>query len=66
MLGKIVSLKFADHDITDEQKFPELERENYFAPKSYQAQEKYYLNHRHGKQDLRVRILNLLEIPHFG
>jgi hypothetical protein len=24
MLGKVVSLKFVDHDITDEQKFPEL------------------------------------------
>jgi len=34
MLGRIAALKFAKHNITDEQKFPELERENYLCTKS--------------------------------
>jgi hypothetical protein len=34
MLGKIVALKFIDHDIMDEHKFPELEHEKYFCTKS--------------------------------
>jgi hypothetical protein len=29
ILGKVVTLKFMDHDITDEYKFPELAKENY-------------------------------------
>jgi hypothetical protein len=31
MLGNIVALKFAVHDITYEQKFPKLEREKYLC-----------------------------------
>jgi hypothetical protein len=34
MLGKISSLKFMDHDITDAQKFPELAREKYLHTRS--------------------------------
>jgi hypothetical protein len=34
MLGIISTLKFIDHDIMDEQKFPELEREKYLCAKS--------------------------------
>jgi len=34
MLGKIISLKFANYNITDEQKFPEMEWENYLCTKS--------------------------------
>jgi hypothetical protein len=34
MLGKVVSLKFVDHDITDEQKFLEIAREKYLCAKS--------------------------------
>jgi hypothetical protein len=42
MLGKIVSPKFPYNDIMDEQKFPNLERETFFALKVYQEEEKYY------------------------
>jgi hypothetical protein len=34
MLGRLSSLKFMDHDITDEKKFPELAREKYLCTKS--------------------------------
>jgi hypothetical protein len=34
MLGNIAGLKFMDHDITDEQKFPELAREKYLCTRS--------------------------------
>jgi hypothetical protein len=44
MLGNITTLKFVDYDITDKKNFPEL---------AYQAQEKYYSNHKRGKHDLR-------------
>jgi hypothetical protein len=33
MLGKVVALKFVDHDITYEQKFPEMDREKCLCTK---------------------------------
>jgi hypothetical protein len=35
----LVSLKFMDHDITDEQTFPELARKILVALRAYQVQE---------------------------
>jgi hypothetical protein len=34
MLGKVVVLKFVDHDIIDEKKIPKLAREKYLCTKS--------------------------------
>jgi hypothetical protein len=33
MLGNVATLKFVDHDIIDEMKFPDLARENYLCAK---------------------------------
>ena len=34
MLSKVVNLKFADHDITNDQKFLDMDREKYLCAKS--------------------------------
>lgn len=34
LMGKVVALKFSDHDIADAQKFPELARDEYLRTKS--------------------------------
>jgi hypothetical protein len=66
MLDKVVSLKFMDHDITDEQKFPELAREKYLCTKSIPGTRAIVLETQVWETRLeKLGILNLMEIPHF-
>jgi hypothetical protein len=67
MLGKVFSLKFVDHDITDEQKFLELAREKYLCTKSVPGIGAILLETQTWETRLmKMGILNLLEVPHFG
>jgi hypothetical protein len=67
MLGKISTLKFSDHDIMDEKKFPELAREKYLCTKSVPGTGEILLEPQMWATRLeKSGILNLLEIPHFG
>jgi hypothetical protein len=66
MLGKIVGLKFIDHDIIDAQKFPELARENYLRTRIIPGTREILLETQEWVMGLeKAGIFNLLEIPHF-
>jgi hypothetical protein len=66
MLRKVVGLKFMDHDITDEKKFPELAREKYLHTRSIPGTGEILLETQEWATCLEKEgILNLLEIPHF-
>jgi hypothetical protein len=67
MLGNISSLNFFDHDITDEQKFPELAREKYLCIKSVTSIGVILLEMQMWAIGIeKLGILNLLKVPHFG
>lgn len=67
MLGKIAALKFVDHNITDEQKFPELAKEKYLCAKSVPGIGAILLEMQMSATRLeKSGILNLLEVPQFG
>jgi hypothetical protein len=67
MLRKIVGLKFMDHDITDEQKFSELDREKYLCMRSIRGMGEILLETKEWEMGLeKSGILNLLDIPNFG
>jgi hypothetical protein len=66
LLGKISNLKYMDHDITDAQKFPELERDQYLCTTTVQETGEIVLEPQEWASGLdRVGILNVLDIPHF-
>jgi hypothetical protein len=67
MLGKSVSLKFVDHEITDEQEFLEMAQEKYLCAKIIPGIGSILLEpHTWVTRLERLGILNLLEIFHFG
>jgi hypothetical protein len=67
LMGKVVALKFSDHDITDAQKFPELAWDKYLRTKSVPGTGAILVEPQSWVVGLeKSGILNLLEIPHFG
>jgi hypothetical protein len=66
MLDKLVTLNFLDHDITDEQKFPEMAREKYLCTKSVPDTVQILLEtHMWATRLKNSGTLNLFEVPHF-
>jgi len=67
MLIKVVALKVVDHNITYVQKFVNMEWEKYLCAKSILGIGEILLELESWVEGLeKSRILNLLEIPHFG
>jgi hypothetical protein len=67
LMGKVVALKFLDHDITDAQKFLELAWDKYLCTKSVPGIGAILVEPQSWASRLeKSGILNLLEIPHFG
>jgi hypothetical protein len=67
MLGTVGNMKFADHDLEDIKKFPELAPDKYMHTKlSPRFTGSYSRATRVGTGLEKTCILNLLEIPHFG
>jgi hypothetical protein len=66
MLDKMAALKFVDHDIIDEQNFPELARDNYFCIRSVPGTREILLETKRWEIGLKkLGIMNLLEVPLF-
>jgi hypothetical protein len=60
MLGKVVFLKFMDHDITNEKNSRSWPGKNICTLGAYQAQEKSCWRHRSGRHDWRRRHTELV------
>jgi hypothetical protein len=67
MLGLVPNLKYADHDITDEKKFPELAPSKYLKKYINAETQMIVIEPQTWETGLeKVGILNLFDIPHFG
>jgi hypothetical protein len=68
MLGKVPKLRYVDHDVRDADKFPELAEETYITnTREIGPLGKFILETTQWIMRLyNLRIMNLLDIPHFG
>jgi hypothetical protein len=67
MLGTVENLKFEDHDLSDEKKFLELAPKKYLKRVIFLETSFILVEPQTWATGLdKSRIMNLLEIPHFG
>jgi hypothetical protein len=67
LLGYIGKLKYSDHDVADEDKFPELAKRVFLQTTGINRLENRSISHSNGQTGLeKTRILGLLDLPHFG
>jgi hypothetical protein len=67
MLGMILALKYVDHDITNEKKFPELVPNNFMMKSISFETHMIIIEPQVWARGLQKEgILNLFDIPHFG